>query len=269
MKWVFLFLFCPLYSYSQAKIGIHGSYIIAAIGKDGIILAGDSRANIYNTDDKNQSPIAYFDSVQKIFLLNDDVALGSMGSGIISNVFFDAIVNKFRASEPNQQPGKIIGNFLKYCKEIMPLEAYTQITNNELISIGYKNNTPTICAYSKRDGIDTCINYGFICGDGLSDFDSMYYSLQNKTCFNLALIAEKAIERYAVKYHKQNIIGGKIMALKITPNTAINWILNKPKEMKWIYLSDFVKDYYNGKVLVKLTNGHNKKELDDLFNSIH
>jgi hypothetical protein len=45
----------------KQSIGVRGSFVIAAICRDGIVVTTDSRANIFDTTDPRQRPLAYFD----------------------------------------------------------------------------------------------------------------------------------------------------------------------------------------------------------------
>lgn len=72
-------------------LSVKGSFLIAAICKDGIVLASDSRGNIFDRSDRDETPIAYFDANQKIFPVGRH-AIADTGQGLILNVFFSAIV---------------------------------------------------------------------------------------------------------------------------------------------------------------------------------
>jgi hypothetical protein len=100
---------------SPEEIGVKGSFVIAAICKDGIIIASDSRGNVFDKRDKQQIPIAYFDTIQKIFPIGSN-AIAETGQGLILNVFVSAIVKDFMTHTSYIAVDKLLPTFIEYCE---------------------------------------------------------------------------------------------------------------------------------------------------------
>ena len=65
-----LFFLSFIVAKSQTQLINHGSYSIAVVCKDGIIVGVDSRASFTKKSDTfklEKNPLAYYDSVNKIF----------------------------------------------------------------------------------------------------------------------------------------------------------------------------------------------------------
>lgn len=127
---------------------LKGSFVIVAICRDGIILASESRANIFDKTDKEQRPIAYYDGIQKIYPIGS-VAMAETGQGLIMNVFFSEIVNQFvQATGSSLRADQLLPMFISYCERQYPFMAVQEIKKQKLFSAGYINNHPTICYFN-------------------------------------------------------------------------------------------------------------------------
>ena len=80
---------------------IKGSFVIAAICKDGIIVASDSRGTLKNREGRR---IAYYDTNQKIFPIGDkliaDTGYASLNDAKVS--FLSALMSRFSHSPLSQ-----------------------------------------------------------------------------------------------------------------------------------------------------------------------
>jgi hypothetical protein len=74
-----------------AQIGIKGSYCTGAIGSDVIILAADSRRVLFDPDDVHKAAICYFDSIQKVFIVNR-FGLAFIGNSTVNNQYLKVII---------------------------------------------------------------------------------------------------------------------------------------------------------------------------------
>ena len=93
-----MLLYMPLKNITSTcatqRLGIHGSFVIAAICRDGIIVASESRGNIFDTRDKDRKPMAYYDVIQKVFPIGNK-AIAETNQGLIAGRFFSSIVADF------------------------------------------------------------------------------------------------------------------------------------------------------------------------------
>ena len=124
-----------------------GSYCIGAIGKDGIILAADSREMLYNVKDPFKTPVCYYDSNQKVFKVNR-FGLAFIGNSNVGNFYLRAIINDYKLSDFSKARGdSIIFHFLKFCKKEMRNDSVFEsfIQNIKIMSIGYENGKPFVC----------------------------------------------------------------------------------------------------------------------------
>jgi len=82
-------------------VRIKGSFVIAAICKDGIIVASDSRGTLKNREGRR---IAYYDANQKIFPIGDkliaDTGYASLNDAKVS--FLSALMSRFSHSPLSQ-----------------------------------------------------------------------------------------------------------------------------------------------------------------------
>lgn len=238
--------------------------MIAIICQDGIIMASESRANIFDKTDKKQEPIAYYDTEQKVFPFGN-CAIAQTGQGLILNVFFSAVVKRF--SNWPVLPRNVIPAFLDYCSRSFPVEFVKEVRKQKLIAAGYTGNQPTICYFNEAQTPPLgCIqDRGYI--------QSAPTILQNHNASIMSAdeatdLAEKAIQGYAEEGDRWKTIGGPVRILLITKE-GCQWIKNTPPEQKWTYIKDFAKDYRSGKVEVNLIPPASKGRLDELLSNVN
>ena len=132
------------------RLLLKNSFVIVAIRKDGIILASESRANIFDKTDREQKPIAYYDGIQKIYPIGS-VAMAETGQGLILNAFFSAIVNQFtQATSSSLRADQLLPVFISYCEQQFPSEAVNEIRRQKLFAAGFIDGHPTICYFNER-----------------------------------------------------------------------------------------------------------------------
>src|SRR3974390_1439735 len=125
---VFFLLLSSFNSFSQepirparnAPIRIKGSFVIAAVCKDGIIVASDSRGTL---KDHQGRRIAYYDINQKIFPIGDkliaDTGYASLNDPKIS--FLSTLMSDFAAS-PNSRVAvdALPDSYFAYASTVLP-----------------------------------------------------------------------------------------------------------------------------------------------------
>lgn len=236
---------------------ISGSFVITAIGSDGIIMASEARANIFDRRDTKQTPVGYFDTIQKVFP-KDNIAIAETGQGVIANVFFSALINDFYGKLVNCSANDILPALIEYANKFLPKEIHQDFFNQKLFSAGYHNSIPKICYFNNQQTPNFgCITDGFIQSDK-TIFGDKYSVKMN--CQELAQLAEEAIKEYASHSDRWKTIGGPISVLQITPTTT-EWLLNQPETQKWTYVHEFITDYKSESVSVNLIEPHTKEDL--------
>lgn len=251
-------------------VGIRGSFVIAAICKDGIILASDSRANIFDKTDTSQRPIAYYDTIQKVFPIGTN-ALAETGQGLILGTFFSAIVQDFakRYAAPVSVE-TLLPSFISYCERAYPDRAVSEIRRQKLFAAGYKLGVPTICCFNEdqpggRFGCVERAGYVESAPTLLSDYKPAH--LLTMSAAETATLAEKAIRAYARHDDRWKTIGGPVSILLVT-SFGTRWIKNQPPQQEWKGVRDLIKDYQGGRLPLHLIPPTTKKQLESLFATV-
>jgi hypothetical protein len=263
----FLLLFLLLSLSSYCQFLEKGSYCIGAIGKDGIILAADSRGMLYYTNDPLKKPVCYYDSVQKVFLVNR-FALAFVGNSTVNDYYLRIIVNQYKLNDFSKVKGdSVIYDFLKFCKKIFKNDSVYNsfILNTKIMSIGYEKNKPFVCYYDLLSPFLYVKNPKSSFISAPPDYFRPHYS-DTLSCFQLAKIAEKSIYEYAEKQNFTDIIGGEIMVIQLNKDNSHKWLLHSPKyARKWSRTADFDKDYKAGKIKITPAKGKTEKDIYNLF----
>jgi hypothetical protein len=249
------------------EIGVKGSFVIAAICKDGIIIASDSRGNIFDNTDKQQTPIAYFDTIQKIFPIGSN-AIAETGQGLILNIFFSAIVKDFINHTSDIPVDMLLPTFIEYCDRQLPSKAVIEIRKQKLFAIGYMNDSPAICYYNKDqpEGCFGCIqDHGFIESAPTILMDEKELTLLS--CKQAAARVKNAIQMYAKENERWKTIGGPISILFVSKTGPI-WIENQLPAQRWTYIQAFVSEYQKGKIKLHLIPPATKQQLDNLMDTV-
>lgn len=236
---------------------ISGSFVITAIGSDGIIMASEARANIFDRRDIKQEPIGYFDTIQKVFPKNN-MAIAETGQGVIADVFFSALINDFYTKLDNCSADNILPSLIDYANSFLPKEIHHDFFNQKLFSAGYHNSIPTICHFNNQQIPNLgCITEGYIQSDK-TIFGDKYSSKMN--CRELAQLADEAIKEYASHFDRWKTIGGPTSVLQITQSKT-EWLLNQPVTPKWTYVHEFIADYKSKSVSINLIEPYTKEDL--------
>ena len=244
-----------------SKFKISGSFVITAIGADGIIMASEARANIFDRRDSSQTPVGYFDSIQKVFPKNN-IAIAETGQGVIANVFFSALINDFYNKLASYQADNLLQNLIHYANQFLPKEIHSEFYNQKLFSAGFIGTKPQISYFNNQQSPSFgSISEGFIQSDKTIFGDS--YS-SKMSCQELSQLAEESIKVYASHFERWKTIGGPISVLKITP-AGCTWLLNKPLEQKWTYVDEFISDYKSNKFRINLIDPFSEGDLKSIL----
>ena len=234
---------------TKAQFVFHGSYFVAAICRDGIVIGADTRQSIskaFSSDIENEV-VAFYDTSQKIYPMNG-YAMAVMGN---ATSFSDTnwryfYIKEFRKYMVKQKTLDLdIKYFFDFLKNNYP-KAYKDFLDNVLAFASFDNGMPTIFATGGGRKPKLITGYGFITLDPLMNFDS-YYNNED-SCITMAKKIEKAILEYAEKNKKTDVIGGPITVLKISYNNEQTWLTPIPLDEGYCNFKEFFKAESEGRV---------------------
>ncbi len=152
----------------KAQLLFKGSYSIAAICRDGIVIAADTRGTSYYQENgiKEKEPLAYYDTIQKVFIIKK-YALSVTDNIIVGDKFLSYYINQFSTSLPvdiNMQ--SFIKLFYHFIEKNYPGRA-KEVLRLQIFWCSYENNKPEICAIN--NGHYKCIVDSGTIQTGFSD----------------------------------------------------------------------------------------------------
>ena len=244
----------------QTHIGMHGSFFIAAIGSDGIMVATDSRVSFFDWRDPKREILGYFDDMQKTVPIGKYV-FASNGQGLVGSKLVPSVLSDFFLKvKPLPQLNLLLFVVTKFIKDNTDQRSYQIFASNILIAAGYEDGMPAIYALKPIENrFDSVVQFGCF------EADNTVFDQRNSwrlPCKQLGQMAETAILQYA-KDKKNKYIGGPIRTIQITPDRTI-WLKNAPKSF-WKTDKDFLLDYKAGKVKITFTSPQNKERWQKLM----
>ncbi len=248
-------------SASVPPLRIKGSFVIAAICKDGIIVASDSRGTLKNHQGRR---IAYYDVNQKIFPIGKsiiaDTGYASLNDPKIS--FLSALMSDF-ASNLRAHTGveQLPISYFRYVNATLPANGADSAKVQTLMFAGYEASRPVLCIYkgeSSRKMI--CRSSGYFASPnvevaGLERVSDLSFG-------QAARIMRRAISDYAAAINP-GPVGGPVVVRVITPLRA-EWFGAHPSWPNWSSFDDLAKDYQASRVRFHLLPGATKADLDAL-----
>lgn len=253
----------PRKSVESPPLRVKGSFVIAAICRDGIIVASDSRGMLKNREGRR---IAYYDVNQKIFPIGNaliaDTGYASLKDPSVS--FLSALMARFAE---NVQPGidveQLPGSYFNYVTAALPPDGAESARIQTLVFAGFRRTRPLLCIYKGESGRElTCRASGYVSSPGQE-----IVGLQNVSSLSFAQAArvmQKTIDDYAAAV-QPGLVGGPVVVRTITPSKS-EWFAKTPDWPNWISFADLAKDFETGRVPFHLMPGINKAELDTLVN---
>jgi hypothetical protein len=255
--------------FEKSRFGIKGSFVIAAICRDGIILASETRANVFDKTDANQEPIAYYDGIQKIFPVGSS-AIAETGQGLILNVFFSAIFSQFTRDLRAALPvNRLLPVFLNYCEQSLPLDATSEVKKQKLFSAGYIGSHPTICYFNQdQPGIP----FGYVQDSGFIEsavtiLTQHARELPTMSAEEVTNLAIQAIETYAAEGERWKTIGGPINVLLVAKE-GCRWLVKNSPTVGWKYIQDLVTAYQMGELKINPIPPADKEQLESLLATV-
>lgn len=252
----------PGHSARNAPLGIKGSFVIAAICRDGIIVASDSRGTL---KDQHGHRIAYYDINQKIFPVGDkliaDTGYASLNDPKIS--FLSTLMAHFAVS-PSSQVGvdALPESYFAYASRVLPASGAASARLQTLFFGGFKDGHPMLCMYQGESNHQTkCRASGYLSSpnqtiSGLDDVTSLSF-------LQAAQIMRRTIDDYAAAVQPGSV-GGPVV-IRIMTRTSSQWLETPPRWPNWESFVDLAEDYKNDRLPFHLMPGVAKSQLDTLI----
>jgi hypothetical protein len=156
----FVIVGCPN---GAAPLRAHGSFMLAAICRDGIVVATDSRSTL---KDSHGKAIAYFDSSPKIFSVRV-FTIAYTGHALLNDPklsWLSAFVEEFARSRESDVPlEQLLPSLITFAEKRLSPEGRLSARQQTFISAGYAHGAPRLCYYQgQSDGSYGCISSGYL-----------------------------------------------------------------------------------------------------------
>jgi hypothetical protein len=249
-------------SAQSAPLRVKGSFVIAAICKDGIIVASDSRGML---KDRQGRRLAYYDTNQKIFPIGDkliaDTGYASLNDPNVS--FLAALMlrfanNPFSRVDVDQLPH----SYFSFAASLLPSAGAESAKLQTLVFAGFTGNKPKLCIYRGESGRTLgCSSAGYVSSpreriQGLQNVQSLSFS-------EAAEVMRKTIDEYAAAV-QPGLVGGPVVIRTIT-HSGSQWFGSHPDWPTWSSFTDLADDYWADHVSFRLMPGVVKGQLDALI----
>ncbi len=244
-----------------APVRIKGSFVIAAICKDGIIVASDSRGTL---KDSRGHRIAYYDINQKIFPIGNaliaDTGYASLNDPNIS--FLSALMSRF-AKNPSSRVdvADLPASYFGYAAALLPQAGAESAALQTLVFAGFRQKTAVVCIYrGESDRTTKCSSAGYV-----SSPSQKIPGLQNASFLSFqqaAKVMRQTIDDYAAAVQPGSVGGPVVM--RVITRTNSEWFGTTPDWPSWQSFSDLANDYRNGRVSFHLMPGIVQAQLDML-----
>ena len=252
----------PIHAAGNAPIRIKGSFVIAAVCKDGIIVASDSRGTL---KDHQGRRIAYYDINQKIFPVGDkliaDTGYASLNDPKIS--FLSTLMSNFAASPSSRVAVDALpDSYFAYASSVLPASGAASARLQTLFFGGFKNGQPMLCMYQGETNRQTkCRLSGYLSSPGQTI--SKLENVGSLSFEQAAQIMRKTIDDYAAAVQPGSV-GGPVVIRTIT-KAASGWLETPPQWPSWQSFADLAQDYKKDRIPFHLMPGIAKEQLDALI----
>ncbi|HXW93527.1 MAG TPA: hypothetical protein VEK33_23455 [Terriglobales bacterium] len=246
---------------ASAPIHVKGSFVIAAICKDGIIVASDSRGML---KDRHGRRIAYYDVNQKIFPIANkliaDTGYASLNDARIS--FLPALMSRFARSPGSRvDVDQLPASYFTYAGSVLGAAGVLSAKVQTLVFAGFKEGRPILCIYEGESSRTTsCRSSGY-----LSSPKQEILGLQNVRSLSFgdaAQVMKKTIDDYAAAVQPGSV-GGPVV-LRVITRSDSEWFGSRPDWPNWQSFADLAYDYRMSRVPFYLMPGIGKAQLNEL-----
>ena len=240
----------------ELRINSGGTYIVAYLYKEGILVGSDSRVVTFSTSGK----IAlYHEDQAKVYQVkNIVVAMAGQYCFDSNSICFKGLLKNFTQSQSLKITVRnFYEEFMKYAKRNLSKQDYEAIRKNKFLVSGYYSDRPSVYYYNGNE-LDSLISPGY-----KSNFKSVNKNIGNQMIEMLKQASEteainsmKALIETTVKNLNRDtvsIVGGSPSIISIHKN-KIYWIqrndrntYSTTKEFANAYKQGLVKIWYRSK----------------------
>ena len=214
---------------------VHGTLIFVATGRDGIMLAVDSRLTL---TDKGKA-IGIVDSIDKIYSLKG-FSVCYEGTGLLdSTKFLSATFREYSLLSRNRETfSQAIKGYIEYMKSNYNQQLKTSLKDNIFIFTGYENKKPYVTIWSPSEP-GTTFNAKDSVFECTNDKAKSYFGVYDpkSSCLQLSKQAIKAIDKYIAE-NKSLAAGKPVRAIMVKPNNAVV-SLNRFRGKQFYTTADF------------------------------
>lgn len=249
-KYLILLILFPSLCFSQPTISkiYHGTFTLAALCKNGIILISDSRSSF---DDINDYSIgAYFEKSLKLYSCGN---IGMSYAGITSytsNLNFHGLFKNFcKAKHTDLSFITFINAFLNYAKKVYSWSDFDTLNLGIFFYGGYINGVSQIGYHHYNDSLFTLKAGNYFRNIPMGKYENNFNGILSKMDLKEATIFLKdRVSKFIESLQKTGHlgVGGKLSIININKDGLV-WI---DKEDGNVYYTekDFKDAFINGKV---------------------
>lgn len=218
---------------------------------DGVVIGSDSRSTFVDADGKH---FGYVDRMQKVYV-DHGAAVAVSGLTSVEDELFTSFMkrNDYLLKQP-------VNEILFDVALKLPFRNTTSVL---LISAGYVNGEPTMCAKAPINP-QSCGKSGFITNKTSAGLRRWLDARNGRipSSSEAAAALEQAIMESA---DLDSTIGGPITLLLVPKSGEPRWLKNPPSDNGWTRVCDVVASYRSGRTNIFFTN--TKDELDKYLNA--
>lgn len=247
---------------------ICGSYSLAAVCKDGIVIAADSRGVIFDDETNgNRTYYAFFDSVQKIFVLKNTVVCVTRLLSI-QNVFISGFIAEAKRDLPDSlNPYDAIIRLREAVFNKSP-KFFESFYDLNIFSAGYVDSEAVMCGKQNRS-IECFKGAMVFSNDSLTQF-SPYGKYSPDFCIERSCEEIGKLMMQEIIHYSQAIdsitVGGPIYVLKITKEKGIQWLGAYPPQNQFTHTDELFLEHFNlGEKRLKFFSDESKKIFFDRY----
>lgn len=240
----------PLLSLRETSGQFGGTFIGAIVAEDGVVIGADSRSTFLDASGKR---LGYIDRMQKIYV-EHGAAVAISGLVSVENELFHSFMNRNR-NLLTRPVDEILAD--------LTLKLPSRNTANVLLlSAGYVNGEPTICAKSPADA-QMCRKAGYVASKTSTSLRRWSEARRGRVP-SLAEAAAALDQAILETADVDPAVGGPISILVVPKSGAPRWLKNPPENNGWNRICDVVASHRTGKTTIYFTN--TKDELDRYLN---
>jgi hypothetical protein len=227
-----------------------GTFIGAIVVEDGVVIGSDTRSTFIDDSGKQ---FGYIDGIPKLFVQHGS-ALAISGLSSVSGELFSSFVNRNEYLLERPVNEILFGVMLG-----LPFRNSSKVL---LISAGFENGRPMICAKNPNDP-QVCRSGGFITNRESLSLTQWLTSARGapQKAIDASIALRQAIQESA---DQDSTVGGMISVVHLRENAPPEWLDSVPGDHGWKTVCDIISDYKRGKVKIAFT--HSKDELDRNLN---